>query len=902
MSRHVRPLLRLAALTFAAAAFWPVNPARATCVGLGPNPRGWRVERWLARFSPPADSALKRSRTEGVACLDSLLRVSRETSDPALAAAVHAFRGKRYVNRFALPQAETELDSAWVLSSAIRDSSGLARVLMARAQGEVTVGRNDGGRRDAEQLVVVADRARLPALAGLGHRLLGFLDKNAGDYPAARRHLRIAIRELPVGKFEQLHSRFLLAEVRSRLGDTDAARNEFESVLAGARDAGEPSIVATCLTDLGSLEYAGGDMALADEYWRRATALYDSTRNPASAMDTRCNRVRALRILGKTDEARALLDETLAQSARVQDPAPRLAAWREVALLEERLGRTARAETLLRRVIVETRDDADLTEGTTVALAGLLRATGRPRESLGVLDSLFAARLPSMMPGNVAGAREERSACLRALGRPSEALAEARRADHELSREHETSMDGLSAALELARCHRDLGRADSAALVLGRAARQWERWRAGISDLEWRERSGAGLAELFSEYGLALLAPGRGGAPARRAREAFDALQAFQARTLEERMHGAGLAVAAMRARVSSDSLRRGVLRDGELLIDAVSSPDTTLVFLVTRAGVVVTGLPGADRLAAIYGDWRDAALSGADDAVVAAGLQRLSAVLLGPLAGSLRDCRRVIVSGGGPLALWPIAALTPAGEKAPLGETREIFSVPSATLLAALRVRTAAAPGGPLLAVGRSVDAGGRELPGAERELRSLGARYAGAVVRVHRGERTVAELTSDLGRWNVLHFAAETETRPGNPWRSGLLIGRGNGDEAFLRASRVAGMKLGARLAVLSGCQSAGATLPGEGAVGLAGAFLCAGASSVVATLWPVEDRVAERFTDAFYAHLAQGRTVAAAVRDAQRDLRAHAETAPVRDWAAFVASGEADTRIALARTGAR
>ena len=137
----------------------------------------------------------------------------------------------------------------------------------------------------------------------------------------------------------------------------------------------------------------------------------------------------------------------------------------------------------------------------------------------------------------------------------------------------------------------------------------------------------------------------------------------------------------------------------------------------------------------------------------------------------------------------------------------------------------------------------------------------------------------------------------------RAGLLLGRGTGDDAFLRASRVAGMKLGARLAVLSGCQSAGATtLDGEGAIGLAGAFLCAGTSSVVATLWPVEDRVAQRFADAFYAQLAAGRTVAAAVSGAQRELRARPETADVRDWAAFVASGEADTRVKLAPRNAR
>lgn len=906
MSRHVRPLLRVAALAMlavlAAEAACP-RPAGATCAALGPNPRGWRVERWLAHFSPAADSATKRSRTEGLAYLDSLLRVSRETNDRSLAAAVHAFKGKRYANRYALKLATAELDTAWALSLAIRDSSGLARVLFARGLGELLLGDNDPARRDAGQLITIGDRARLPAMSGSGHRILGYIEKNAGNYPAARRHLRIAIRQLPAGKFDQLHARFVLGEVENRLGNTDTAHDVFESVLGAARDAGEPSIVAICLDELGTSEYVGGDMARADEYWRRASALYDSTRATPSAVTVRSNRAHALGILGKTDEARALLDETLRLSAQVQDPSPRYGAWIELALLDHRLGRAAQAETLLRRVVAESGELAGELEPASVVLAGVLRETGRPEAAKAMVDSLFTARLATMMPVNVAGLRQERSAALRALGRPGEALSDARLADRELRREHETSMDGLSAALELARCHRDLGRPDSAAFVLRDAARQWERWRSGISDLEWRERSGSGLAELFSEYGLALLDPRRGGTPERRTRDAFDALQAFQARTLEERMHGSGLAGAAMRARVTADSLRRGVLREGELLVDVVTSPDTSLAFLVTRRGIAVCGLPGADRLGRLGADWRDATLAGAGPSVVDAGLQRLSSVLLAPMAGAVRASRAVIVAGGGPLALWPIAALTLPGESAPLGAAREVSTVPSATLLAALRARREASPAGPLLAVGRTTDAAGRDLPGAARELNALGARFAGAVVRVHRGDRSLPDLTRDLARWNVLHFAAETEVRPGNPWRSGMLLGRGAGDDAFLRASRVAGMKLGARLAVLSGCQSAGATtLEGEGAIGLAGAFLCAGTSSVVATLWPVEDQVAQRFADAFYAQLAAGRTVAAAVSGAQRELRSRPETADVRDWAAFVASGEAETRVKLAPRNAR
>ena len=134
------------------------------------------------------------------------------------------------------------------------------------------------------------------------------------------------------------------------------------------------------------------------------------------------------------------------------------------------------------------------------------------------------------------------------------------------------------------------------------------------------------------------------------------------------------------------------------------------------------------------------------------------------------------------------------------------------------------------------------------------------------------------------------------------GFLLGAGTGDKAYLRASRIASMKLRADLAVLSGCQSAGAaTLAGEGALGLESAFLCSGTRSVVATLWPVEDRTAQQFMTQFYAALASGRSVAAAVADAQRTLRARTETANPRDWAAFMATGEGGTRVRLTRSDA-
>jgi hypothetical protein len=106
-----------------------------------------------------------------------------------------------------------------------------------------------------------------------------------------------------------------------------------------------------------------------------------------------------------------------------------------------------------------------------------------------------------------------------------------------------------------------------------------------------------------------------------------------------------------------------------------------------------------------------------------------------------------------------------------------------------------------------------------------------------------------------------------------------------------------VGARLVVLSSCESAGGRARvGEGVAGLTTAFLVAGAPSVVATLWPVDDRVTVHLMDRFYAGLAAGKGASDALQAAQEELRAQAETAHPFYWAGFVLVGEPDTAFPL------
>jgi CHAT domain-containing protein/tetratricopeptide (TPR) repeat protein len=748
-------------------------------------------------------------------------------------------------------------------------------------------------------VIPLARIAGSAGLEGFAHRGLGYIAKMDGKYDEATRHLLEAIRLIPPERSENRHARFLLCEVKNRTGRHDEARADFLALLDEARLRKDRWLEAAVFNDLGLLEYAEGDMALADRYWEFAAGVFDSTNNAPSAVDSRINRAHALIHLGKSDDARAMIERLIADGNRLPDKVPRNAAMLELGDLYRELGRNQQAEEMLRAGRAAQVDDVESQLTASMSLAELLGDTGRPREAEALLDSLLAdPRVAKLNPDDLSGTRLKRSKLRRALARPREALADARVAER-LARTGRSrgSIYWLDAAIELGRCQRAVGRPDSAVAILRSAAQTWERWRAEISDLQWREREGSKLSDLFAEYGLALLDTRRAVPEAARAREAFDALQAFQARTLEDRMHGSGLAGRGMSVRVTADSLRRGVLRDGELLVDLVATPDTTIAFLVTRARVEARLLPGTRRLNQLHGAWQEATLAGADNATVQSGLARLSRELLGPIAPAFRGAQRIIVTGGGPIALWPLGALTVPGESGPLCEHRELYTAPSTTLLAALRARGQAPRGGGMLAVGRTTDASGRDLPGAQSELQSLGSKYMGVEVRVNKGERPMSELTSDLPRWDVLHFAAHAESEARTPWRSGFLLGAGTGDGAYLRASGVATMRLRADLAVLSGCQSAGAaTLAGEGALGLANAFLCSGTRSVVATLWPIDDRVAQQFMAEFYASLARGRTVASAVSEAQRALRSHAETSSPRDWAAFAASGEGGTRVRL------
>ena len=84
-------------------------------------------------------------------------------------------------------------------------------------------------------------------------------------------------------------------------------------------------------------------------------------------------------------------------------------------------------------------------------------------------------------------------------------------------------------------------------------------------------------------------------------------------------------------------------------------------------------------------------------------------------------------------------------------------------------------------------------------------------------------------------------------------------------------------------------------EGVVGIARAFLAAGARSVLVALWDIDDEATMVFMESFYQHLKDGKTVSAAVQQSMKCLRESEEFSKMRYWAPFQLIGD-DVKIDL------
>lgn len=285
---------------------------------------------------------------------------------------------------------------------------------------------------------------------------------------------------------------------------------------------------------------------------------------------------------------------------------------------------------------------------------------------------------------------------------------------------------------------------------------------------------------------------------------------------------------------------------------------------------------------------------------------------------------RRLIIVPDGKLHALPFAALID-GDGRYLIESKSIGYAPSGTVLSVVRgngpvegalkplFALASSPGVARQSKDVSTTRGFFEevgsklgpLPFAKEEIATIGNAAGPNSVLFVDQQANEAELKRQaLDRFKIIHIVAHAIVSEKDPERSGLLLQPGSVSEDGLWQPReIRRQRLQADLVTLSACQTAVGKLEGqEGVINLARTFLAAGAGSVAASLWMVDDRSTATLMGKFYSQLSKGKNVSDALRDAQLEMiQDFGKQFPPYYWAGFSVIGDGTKRTPLGPSAA-
>lgn len=275
--------------------------------------------------------------------------------------------------------------------------------------------------------------------------------------------------------------------------------------------------------------------------------------------------------------------------------------------------------------------------------------------------------------------------------------------------------------------------------------------------------------------------------------------------------------------------------------------------------------------------------------------LKALYDVAFGPIAHLIRS-NDVIIVPDGPLLLVPYAALMDQDSRY-LSETQRIRLVPSLTSLKLMAecpesfhsTFGALLVGDPWVENVRIGRKRVKQLPSARKEVEMIGTILE--IAPLTGKEAAKAEVLKRLSSVALVHIAAH-----GCPETGEIILSpnpsprkRPKEEDFLLTMGDVLQAKLKARLVVLSCCHSGRGKVKAEGVVGIARAFLGAGARSVLVSLWAIHDEATLAFMKVFYQHLIEGQSASISLNLAMSWMRKSQKHCAVKYWAPFALIGD-------------
>jgi len=309
---------------------------------------------------------------------------------------------------------------------------------------------------------------------------------------------------------------------------------------------------------------------------------------------------------------------------------------------------------------------------------------------------------------------------------------------------------------------------------------------------------------------------------------------------------------------------------------------DQTLAFILTQDSFDVIALPVEkaylNKQIEFFRLFANIDVQHPDSAMV------LYNLLIEPLLPYLNTSNLVIVPHG-ELHYLPFAALTDGSEY--LIEKYTLSYLPSVSAWPYIKENAehAGGAGAPFVLGNPISDL--RPLPYAENEVQAIASMLG--VAPILGKDATESLLYQQAKNTSILHLAAHGNYNSNNPLHSTLFLSADEQEDGNLEVHEIYGLDLSqSTLVVLSACESQiGELSSGDELVGMTRAFFFAGAPSVMASLWNVDDQATQLIMEKFYAYWGEGMSQAEALQKAQIEMK---EKYPnPYYWAAFVLSGE-------------
>ena len=272
---------------------------------------------------------------------------------------------------------------------------------------------------------------------------------------------------------------------------------------------------------------------------------------------------------------------------------------------------------------------------------------------------------------------------------------------------------------------------------------------------------------------------------------------------------------------------------------------------------------------------------------------QQLHNLLIAPIEAELAPFEHVVIIPYGILHYLPFAALLDRNQNY-LIEKQSISLAPSATVLDICMKKGAAhlhqhIHTAEILALGNpDLDKPGYELPFAEKEIESVQLLYPNVISFLNRAAtETVFKKKSNTPAMILLSCHGEFDAV--NPLFSSLLLAPDETNDGRLEAHEIFGLDMNAYLVVMSACETGLAKVSvGDELIGLTRSFIYAGSSSLISSLWKVDDLATAVMIKRFFRYLKMGDSRSRALQKAMIFVKDQINTHPAF-WTAFNLIGD-------------